>query len=1737
MLPRRVARSHASSSLFVRCGCVTRRTATSHAHPATTIKIRKVGYYALGALASLSVASLLYIAIHPEELVRVQNLEALSRLSAHVFGRSLGDSRFLTQFLLAIAESPTLRQGIVSTGCHVIILSELVRCTRISLHSQDCGYYEHREALLRCLAALLSDPELAVRVRDIMRPCHWLALRDVAASTLSISAAGCSLSSPLRIAVEQLLEASTTLLILTFHDDEQYDDAVLALANPLPIAAADSPLGTLVSVLQQAALRAIHDHLLFLNSINSAHPARTHRTLSLIAAAVDTSVNSVGGALASAAHLHWHNTALNSDTAALVAACGTQLLRVYRRRQEVTSTSGAEQLHYLDDGLPAVFALPQLDRWTCCFTLLAAHDTRIGQHQHRTNSNAVTHPLPLMRSHHMHDFYTIDATYTPLPPPSIIAAAAEALEATIDAVTPRQHDAVAFAWTSCLPLLRCCLTRSTSTLSSTPMLDRRDIDAAGLSNDAAFTYTNARESPPRSPFSLVRALAAALRPRHGGSPALMSPATFLLHHSRQRALLSNLHVRDNSALVRVADHWRDDLAVVGDSSSEMSGILPSSSTSEAAVAGSATAHTLPIAPRSRSPPSPRHFFDSDTVVDATGGWLDAPRVIIPLEADMLSVRPGPRAQSMLLHRFRPFLSGIQPLRSAARPSSPEAPTGSSGDGAGGVIWWDPQTGDRVARSPSWQDLLLLGVQQPVGDPACVAVLALLLDGSSHSAACGLRPRTSRVSTANTTRTSGSAPSLTPPLLADGAHVHDSQSSSTFADASPHSRELRGEVAAARLFLAERWLLSCLANAMDDLSALSSSIRSSSSSDLSAPPLRVSGEVPRALARAARVAAAKEFSRWYERHIRSEWAPIAAATTAVAPAQSSQAATSDIMPSPAPAPPPATAAPAGSLTARSTAVASLKRLLGGVVSGSGSAAAAPSPAHESHSPSTAPDWTLAVAMRTPLSIDYLPPFIAEKLVEAVRVRALHGDLPPLLLNNVCAPLEDAGESSGGSSGGAVAAPASPNFNFSTGSVSDRGVSAALHIHALKALCYLLSSMPWVGAENNSGSARYAERQCGAWPCGGAAAAAAGGAQGMCARAVDRGVLFPLAALASAWDDVSAAHDDSAVSSRSAARAPLAATHHITGDCAETNVPTAALPLDDGSGDDGVPAAASAASTSTGAAASASYDGTAPASAIPVASSVLRQCARLAAIISFECRGRNDLDLGDVEGEPGASSSVAHDDSPLHCWQSASVSPLQTLLPLACGWTASADLKLRCHALRFLQNAVGIPSVAVGDRLYMLYDATHIGTSLPAAVVAAATAAAAAATAATAAVTNAASDTGNDTAHGTHSDIFAAVASTAPATTAVPLKEVDVVFIHGLQGAPLKTWRTPSTIAAAAAAAAVASHPARDTMDRCAGAHSCAAALSTRDIHVTVTRHGQRMALWPLIWLAPDLEAAGVAPRIFAVNYDSDIFLSSSIRPHADIVALAADLRLQLERAGVGTHPNRRVVFVTHSMGGILVKELLLSPPPSSSSSPPTPPHSSLSASTAAVVFIATPHSGSPLASASLSRLGTFHKWFRAGDPAQGVVSSMVSMLNNPAELSELNDRFRALVAADEGGGAANGGIRVLSIGEGRATDIPLAAGWRATAPTAAATDQAAGMQESAAAAGAAARAVTSLPSLSVRGLASTLIVPPHSAYPGYGRFFVDGASDHVSICKPNARDRESYTSVLELITRVVAKSTS
>jgi hypothetical protein len=476
----------------------------------------------------------------------------------------------------------------------------------------------------------------------------------------------------------------------------------------------------------------------------------------------------------------------------------------------------------------------------------------------------------------------------------------------------------------------------------------------------------------------------------------------------------------------------------------------------------------------------------------------------------------------------------------------------------------------------------------------------------------------------------------------------------------------------------------------------------------------------------------------------------------------------------------------------------------------------------------------------------------------------------------------------------------------------------------------------------------------------------------------------------------------------------------------------------------------------------------------------------------------------------------------------------LASLAGVWASAGNMKLRGHALRLVTNlqlsgggsARGAAAAQVGDHVVPIYDSDH-GVGDLAAVDG----------------TAASADAGGDVSSG-----------------------VDIVLVHGLQGGAVKTWRCPGVDPFGNGADG---HDYRD--EACAAAAGRGsggdddAGIDWAAARQYIVRDGERAAFWPSLWLAPDLSArlgrerpqsSPQSPpprvRLYGVTYDADVWLSDSVRPTAGVPAVAHDVAAQLLEAGVGAG-GRPVVFLCHSLGGILTKYMLLLPPgalpqaaaaaaAAGSSGDSSGAGNELARRTAGVVFYGTPHCGAEVAAKALAGLQSMLRWLRTPDP-HPLVTPHVRLLQDTRQLSALNARFGdalvrqateplpvRLLPADEDDEAGSGARAPLLLALPTAVATAATGGGRIAVLSVAETlpcdvQQAMGFAPR--------RERRGGGTVDAPGRLSVLVVPPSSADPGYGAFAAAPGSDHISVCKPGGVWDLRYTLARDLVLEAAA----
>jgi len=201
-------------------------------------------------------------------------------------------------------------------------------------------------------------------------------------------------------------------------------------------------------------------------------------------------------------------------------------------------------------------------------------------------------------------------------------------------------------------------------------------------------------------------------------------------------------------------------------------------------------------------------------------------------------------------------------------------------------------------------------------------------------------------------------------------------------------------------------------------------------------------------------------------------------------------------------------------------------------------------------------------------------------------------------------------------------------------------------------------------------------------------------------------------------------------------------------------------------------------------------------------------------------------------------------------------------------------------------------------------------------------------------------------------------------------VDVVFVHGLMGGVFYTWRQQD----------------KD---------------NERELSDNQISEDNYSYCWPRDWLAED------AGHVRVIGCDFDSYLSQwggSCPTQSFTQTLeerSEDMMRKLRQAGVG---NRPVIFVGHSMGGLIIKKMLTSAQDSQDEAT-----KKLSENTKGVVFYSTPHEGSQIAS-----LNSIIKYFFFPS-----VEVQELEMNNP-DLLSLNQSFKEFASKFK--------TKVISFGE-------------------------------------------------------------------------------------------------------------
>ncbi|PMD46365.1 hypothetical protein L207DRAFT_507281 [Hyaloscypha variabilis F] len=167
--------------------------------------------------------------------------------------------------------------------------------------------------------------------------------------------------------------------------------------------------------------------------------------------------------------------------------------------------------------------------------------------------------------------------------------------------------------------------------------------------------------------------------------------------------------------------------------------------------------------------------------------------------------------------------------------------------------------------------------------------------------------------------------------------------------------------------------------------------------------------------------------------------------------------------------------------------------------------------------------------------------------------------------------------------------------------------------------------------------------------------------------------------------------------------------------------------------------------------------------------------------------------------------------------------------------------------------------------------------------------------------------------------------------------DIVFVHGLQGHPRKTWTCENR--------PVGPQGSREAADR-----GIKKLFSRR--HKGSSRDGEKTEEYSVFWPLDLLPQECANARILTWGYDSKVshFFGGATN-QSNIAANARNLLYALNR-GRQECVGRKLIFVAHSLGGIIVKDVFYR----AAIEDKSPVHD-IFVSTVAILFLGTPHRGS------------------------------------------------------------------------------------------------------------------------------------------------------------------------------------
>ncbi|KAK8074555.1 hypothetical protein PG997_009218 [Apiospora hydei] len=161
-------------------------------------------------------------------------------------------------------------------------------------------------------------------------------------------------------------------------------------------------------------------------------------------------------------------------------------------------------------------------------------------------------------------------------------------------------------------------------------------------------------------------------------------------------------------------------------------------------------------------------------------------------------------------------------------------------------------------------------------------------------------------------------------------------------------------------------------------------------------------------------------------------------------------------------------------------------------------------------------------------------------------------------------------------------------------------------------------------------------------------------------------------------------------------------------------------------------------------------------------------------------------------------------------------------------------------------------------------------------------------------------------------------------------VDIIFVHGIQGHPVRTWSANGPEETTTGGLRKVRNWVKD-------------GLSSKDHHAT--KKQPSAVFWPQDLLPEEVPQA----RIMTWGYDSMVVKPFSPTNKVTLFGHAKNLMFTLGRNAV---PGRPIIFMAHSLGGILAKEMLANCDMSDNTR-----HKKIVDDTAGIMFFGTPHRGS------------------------------------------------------------------------------------------------------------------------------------------------------------------------------------